>query len=186
MDLTADDSGAPRYCRPEDPCLYVGDWFLYDDMVCSPPASLDAGPSCHPYGDGQCHLSCTTDADCQVVGLTTCGTITRFHGGDLGVSEGACEGTEAFPSCSTFTDAGAPAGCRPWPPCPDPWIVGCPSGTDCLSDELECFFPCHRNEDCAPPGTGTCTAALVSGEPTAVCADPRYWPHCSRTDGGTD
>jgi hypothetical protein len=105
------DAGSPPppnplvTCRPAAPC--PPGWLKYEDTVCSPPGQTGAS-SCTSNGDNLCYLPCSNDAVCRTAGLTSCGSITFFHGSDAGSQVPVCTGTAQLPLCSA--DAGTDAG----------------------------------------------------------------------------
>lgn len=84
-------------CRPAAPC--PSGWLQYSDYSCSPP-DPSGRSSCSSEGDGLCYLRCGTDADCQAVGLVSCGSIVFFNGSDAGHPVSVCNGTRQLPACS--------------------------------------------------------------------------------------
>jgi len=101
------DAGNPLIsCRPDAPC--PTGWLQYTDTVCSPPPPT-GGSSCGPHGDNLCYLPCSADTDCRAAGLTSCGSITFFHGSDAGTQVHVCNGTAQLPMC-TAPDAGTDGG----------------------------------------------------------------------------
>ena len=96
-------------CRPAAPC--PTDWLPYADRACSPPNPNDPSP-CSNNGDNLCYLPCSSDLDCRAAGLTSCGSITFFHGSDVGTQVHVCNGTAQLPMCAA-PDAGTDGGRQP-------------------------------------------------------------------------
>jgi hypothetical protein len=105
-DAGTDAAPPPMTCRPAAPC--PAGWLAYTDTICSPPTPSGAEP-CTPHGDNLCYLPCSSDVDCRKAGFTSCGSLTFFHGSDVGSQVPVCNGTAQLPVC-TAADAGTDAG----------------------------------------------------------------------------
>jgi hypothetical protein len=179
-------------CRPAAPC--PTGWLQYTDSICSPPSQTGPVP-CTPSGDNLCYLPCSSDVDCRTAGLTSCGSITFFHGSDYGTQVHVCNGTTQIPTCGApdaSTDSGRDAGqdtgvnasflCFLSATAPaDAGDVACTAGQSyCLLSENKTLTQTYGGRCRAFQTSSTCSTL----KPTCDCAPEASYVNCTCSESG--